>query len=153
MSLTRSVGYRHDLQVSLYHAHTPMLKRRVSAVPRRCLPRARIPSRRTPMRRWNSIKPTFAHKAPIPHQTRPTTEEELLHSAPVFQRLADVPESHDARHGFRWRNDARNAVCHGGSHIFFYSFRFGELTQSMNPHAEKLGPGSIARSAAEPATA
>jgi hypothetical protein len=36
---------------------------------------------------------------------------------------------------------------------FFYSLRFAELTQSMIPHAEKHGPGTIARSAAEPATA
>ena len=131
-----------------------MLKRRVPAVPRRCPPRARIPSRRTPMRRWNPIKPALAHKAPIPHQTRPTTEEELLYSPSVLQRLADVPESHDARHGFRWRDDARNAVCHGESHMSFFLFpSFRSLTQSMIPHVEKLGPGSIAGSTAEPATA
>ena len=102
-----------------------MSKRPVPAAPRRCPSRARIPSRCTPVRRRNPIQPAFECKAPIPHQTRPTTEEELLYSASVIQRLADVPESHDAHHGLRWPNDARNALCHGESHICFLfpSFR------------------------------
>ncbi len=92
------------------------------AAARRCPSRARIPSRGTPLRRRHSPKPALAHQASLPHQTRPTAEEELLCSAPVLQRRGDVPESHDAHHGLWWPDDARDALYHGKSSLFS-SFR------------------------------
>lgn len=100
---------------------TPQLfENAMPAVPCRRPSRARILSRSASLHRRHTSEPAFTRQASLPRQARSAAEEELLCSAPILQRHADVPESHDAHHGFRRPDDARDALYHGGHTVDIY---------------------------------
>ena len=105
----------------LIHAHSRLMIE-CDAAPRRCPSRAPILSRSTPLRHRYSAKPAVAHQASLPRQTRPAAKEQLLRSVSILQRHVDVPESHDAHHGFRRPDDARHALYYGKNSFINPSF-------------------------------
>ena len=101
---------------------------RCLAAPRRRPSRARIFSRSTSLRHRYTPEPALAHQASLSRQARPAAKEQLLRSASILQRHADPPESHDAHHGFRRRDDARHALYYGENIII--PFLFDAVTDS-----------------------
>ena len=116
MSLTRSVcAFSSSSTLALPLNGMP-------AVPCRRSYRTWIPSRSASLHCRHTAEPALAHQTALPRQARSTAEEELLYSTSILQHHGDAPESHDAHHGFRRPDDARDALCYGEHVVDILSF-------------------------------